>query len=86
MNVERDMKYALIIALAICAINLSGDIITAVAEHFDKSDAEGVEVDVEELDEEDVKLIGSIKKDIDRMVKAKAADLEMYKMMQAALA
>ena len=32
MNVERDMKYILIIALAICAINLSGDIITAVVE------------------------------------------------------
>lgn len=47
--------------------------------------AEGVEVDVEELDEEDVKLIGSIKKDVDRMVKAFTADLEMYKMLQAAL-
>ena len=34
MNVERDMKYVLIIALVICAINLSGDIVTAVVELF----------------------------------------------------
>ena len=32
MDIERDMKYVLIIALTICAINLSGDIIDTFAE------------------------------------------------------
>ena len=49
-------------------------------------DAEDIDIDVEELDEEDVKLIGSIKKDVDRMVKAHTANLEMYKKLQYALA
>ena len=43
------------------------------------------EIDVEELDEEDANLISSIKKDVDRMVKAYTADLEMYKKLQVAL-
>jgi len=32
MDIERDMKYVLIIALTICAINLSSDIVSAFAE------------------------------------------------------
>ena len=32
MDIERDMKYALIVALVICAFNLSGDIIQVAAE------------------------------------------------------
>ena len=36
--------------------------------------------------QEDVKLITSIKKDVDRMVKAYTANLESYKKLQAALA
>jgi len=30
MNINRDMKYALVVALVICAFNLAGDIATAV--------------------------------------------------------
>jgi len=48
-------------------------------------DAEDIEIDVEELDEEDANLISSIKKDVDRMVKAAAASLELYKKMKVAL-
>jgi len=32
MDIERDMKYALVIALGICAFCLSSDIINAIAE------------------------------------------------------
>ena len=48
-------------------------------------DADEIEIDVEELDEEDANLISSIKKDVDRMVKALTADIEMYKKLKVAL-
>ena len=48
-------------------------------------DAEDIEIDVEELDEVDANLISSIKKDVDRMVKAAAANLELYTKMKVAL-
>lgn len=48
-------------------------------------DAEEIEIEVEELNEEDANLISSIKKDVDRMVKAHTANLEMYKKMAAAI-
>jgi len=32
MDINRDMKYALIVALVICAVNLSGDIVATIAE------------------------------------------------------
>ena len=47
--------------------------------------AEGFDVDVEELNEEDAKLITSIKKDTDRMIKSYAVSLEMYQKMKVAL-
>ena len=43
------------------------------------------EINVEELNEEDANLISSIKRDVDRMVKSYAANLELYKKMKAAL-
>ncbi len=42
-------------------------------------------IDVEELGEEDANLITSIKKDVDRMIKSYAANLELYKKMKVAL-
>jgi len=53
--------------------------------NFIKCDAFDIEINVDELNEEDANLISSIKKDVDRMIKSAAANLELYKKMKVAL-